>query len=130
MIQHLVASRQQALLPLGEIIAGLIVKNDTERAWLKGRFAMYEDIFEDSWVYQEIIGKGIQQQRAQEIQRQHQVLHFLLQRYFPDLLSPQHTEIETITDPEVLQNLIFKVGAAQTAQQAQHAIDAIRATHD
>ncbi len=130
MIEHLVASHQQVLLPLGEIIAGLMVKDETERAWLKGRFAMYSDIFEDSWVYQEIVEKGIQQQREQEIQRQHQVLHFLLQRHFPDPLASQHQKIETITDPEELQSLIFKVSAAQTAQEAQKAIDTMRATHN
>lgn len=131
MIEHLFASQQQALLPLGEIIAGFVAKDETERAWLKGRFAMYGDIFEDSWVYQELMSKGMEKGIAQGMEQgmekaMKQLLHMLLQRHFPDLLASQHKKIEIIKDPEVLQNLILKITDAKTAQEAQQAIDAVR----
>lgn len=91
---------------------------------------MHEDIFEESWVYQELMSKGMEKQRAQEVQRQHRALHVILQRHFPDLLAPQHKEIDSITDPEVLSDLVIKLSLAQTPQEAQQAIDTILATHD
>jgi predicted transposase YdaD len=133
MIQELIASQQLALLPLSEIIAGLVWKEKTEREWLQRRFAMYEDILEDSWVYQEIlhkgleqgINKGLEQGVQQETRRLRQVIYTILQSRFPDLMQDARVQIERASQPEALQELIVKLSLAQHAQEAQQALDAV-----
>jgi hypothetical protein len=41
MIEAMILARQFDLIPLGEVATGLVVRNETERIWLKRRFAMY-----------------------------------------------------------------------------------------
>jgi predicted transposase YdaD len=140
MIQELIASKQLALLPLGEIIAGLVWKDKSEQEWLRRRFAMYEDILEDSWVYQEILHKGmdkgleqgmgkgleqgIQREREQEARRLRQALYTIIRKRFPDLMQTAHDQAELATQPETLQELIVNISLAQHIQEAQQALDA------
>ena len=94
---------------------------------------MYEDLLEDSWVYQEILqkgmGRGLQQgaerERALEARRLRQTLYTILQSRFPNLVQKPHALVERATQPEVLQALIVKVSIAHTAQEAQQALDAL-----
>jgi predicted transposase YdaD len=146
MIQELIASKQLALLPLGEIIAGLVWKDKPEHEWLRRRFAMYEDILEESWVYQEILRKGldkgleqginkgleqgIQREREQEAQRLRQTLYTIIQKRFPDLMQIARIQVERATQPEVLQELIVNVSIAQHVQEAQLALDAADGEHE
>src|SRR5579885_83018 len=60
MIEGIVAAKQFNLLTLGEIFAGLVLKDSNDREWLKWRFAMHKDILEESWVYQEIVQEGLE----------------------------------------------------------------------
>ncbi len=145
MIQELIASKQLALLPLGEIIAGLVWKDKSEQEWLRRRFAMYEDILEDSWVYQEILhkgleqgigkgfeqgmGKGIQHEREQEARRLRRALYTIIQKRFPDLMQIARDQIESTTQPETLQELIVNISLALHIQEAQQALDAVNGEH-
>ncbi len=43
------------LLALAEMLGGLAFTKESEKAWFKRRFAMFQDIMKDSWVYQEIV---------------------------------------------------------------------------
>ncbi len=60
MIEGIVAAKQFNLLTLGEIFAGLVLKDSNDREWLKWRFTMHKDILEESWVYQEIVQEGLE----------------------------------------------------------------------
>jgi predicted transposase YdaD len=134
----LIASKQLALLPLGEIIAGLVWKDKSEQEWLRRRFAMYEDILEDSWVYQEILHKGmdkgleqgIQREREQEARRLRQALYTIIRKRFPDLMQTAHDQAELATQPETLQELIVNISLAQHIQEAQQALDAANGKHE
>jgi hypothetical protein len=61
MVSELSAIQEWGLLSLGKTIAGLVFTDEADQAELERRFAMYEDILEDSWVYQEILEKGQKQ---------------------------------------------------------------------
>ncbi len=98
---------------------------------------MYEDILEDSWVYQEILhkgmnkgleqgmSKGIQYEREAGMRRLRQTLYTILQNRFPDLMRVAPLLVERATEPEMLQDLIIKISLAQNAQEAQQALEAV-----
>jgi len=87
---------------------------------------MLEDILEESWTYKEIIKKGLQKGREEErqqwVQEQHQTLLSFVQLRFPALLTLAKQQTATINDPEVLHNLIVKLFAVQTADEARQAL--------
>jgi len=60
MIDGLVTSKELDLLPLGEMLAGLRFRDPVDREWLKRRFAVHSHFIEESWVYQEILQKGME----------------------------------------------------------------------
>ncbi|MBV9231673.1 MAG: hypothetical protein JOZ18_20360 [Chloroflexi bacterium] len=118
MIEGIVAARQFELLPLGEMLAGLVFKDSADRKELKRRFAVYHDIIEESWVYQEILQRGVEKGLQQGIQQgvQQGILK-LLQKRFPETVDLARKQINSMTDPDVLQDLLFKVSIAQNAQE-------------
>lgn len=58
MIVSLKATGKSDLLPLGYAFAALVLKKLEDRDWLRKRFAMLQDILEDSWAYQEMMAQG------------------------------------------------------------------------
>ncbi len=61
MIVSLDRAGKSDLLPLAYAFASLVFKNSEDRDWLRKRFTMLsEDIFEDSWAYQEMLAKGVE----------------------------------------------------------------------
>src|SRR5436305_2382032 len=62
MIEGIATAGQWNLLPLGQIIAGLVFTGDVEYEQMLRRFTMFGDyILEDSRVYQDILRKGMVQ---------------------------------------------------------------------
>jgi len=57
------------LLSLTYIIASMAFTKDVDRKWLKRRFAMLHDIFQDAWAYQEILQEGLQKGIEQGVQQ-------------------------------------------------------------
>ena len=88
---------------------------------------MFQDILRESWVYQEIgqqfheqgLEQGREEERRQELQRQHQTLMSFVQLHFPELPALANQQTKSINDPEVLQSVITKLFAAQTAEEAK-----------
>jgi predicted transposase/invertase (TIGR01784 family) len=134
MITTLVDKGETELLALGYAFGGLVPKNPAFTEWLKRRFAMLEDILEESWTYQEIVRKGMQkgiqqglqqgreEERQRRVQEQHQTLISLIQMRFPQLASLAKRRVAGIKDPEVLHNLISKMFAVQTTEEAKQAL--------
>ncbi|HZO75119.1 MAG TPA: hypothetical protein VFB60_23125 [Ktedonobacteraceae bacterium] len=150
MIEAIVAARQDNLLTLSEIVAGLVFKDDQDQAWLKGRFAMHKDIFEESWVYQEIVQEGlakgmqkgmeqglqqgmqqglqqglqqgVEQAMEQERQRQLQAFVSIVQGRFPELTERAKRRANETTDPVKLQELLIKIGLAKDIEEAKQAL--------
>ena len=60
MIVSLNNAGKSDLLPLAYAFASLVFKSTEDRDWLRRRFTMLsDDIFEDSWAYQEMLAKGL-----------------------------------------------------------------------
>jgi predicted transposase YdaD len=126
MIHELAAHEEYGLLQLAKTFASLVFKDNADREWLERGFAMYRDLLEDSWVYQEIekkgIEKGLQEERRQELQRLRKVLLTIVQRHFPEMLEVTRKQAETIQDPELLQNLTVAVSLARNIQEMMQAL--------
>ena len=48
---------QPGLLEWAKIFAGLVFKDQADHEWLERKFAMYNDIINESWVIQEAVQK-------------------------------------------------------------------------
>ncbi len=107
---------------------------------------MLEDILEESWTYQEIIQKGMQkgidlglekglqqglekgwekgreEVRRQWIREKRETLLSFVQMRFPELTLTAKQRISTINDPGALHDLIIKLFAVQTAEEARQAL--------
>ena len=127
------------LLSLTYIIASMAFTKDIDRKWLKRRFAMLHDIFQDAWAYQEILQEGLQKgieqgvqqgiekglqqgiekERQQRLQDQRQLLMTVVQTRFPELVAIAQRKADAIKEPDVLQALVLNTFAAQTEEQAR-----------
>jgi predicted transposase YdaD len=122
------------LLTLTYGLAALVFKKESEHDWLQRRFAMLEDVINESWAFQEIIQKGIAQGREQGIaqgiaqgreqglQAQRQSLLLLVQKQYPALLQLTHNVCNTVQNIEKLQEIFEKVLNAKNEQEAQQTI--------
>ncbi len=66
--------------------------------------------------------QGREEERQQWVQEQYQTLLSFVQVRFPVLLTLAKQQTATINDPEVLHNLIVKLFAVQTADEARQAL--------
>ena len=98
----------------------LAPEKESEREWLIERFAMYQDILQASWVYQEILQEG-REQGLEEGREQalRQTLISYMETRFPTLMPLAKQQTSTIKDPDVLQSVIVKLFAMQTAEEAE-----------
>lgn len=115
MITGLVSAGKQEALPLAYILAALVFENKDDLEWLKERFAMLEEIFQDSWAYQDIFHKG-------EAKGSQRTLSNVIEARFPEIVPLVQKYIDTIVDLEVFQDLVVK---ASTAEKNTEVIQAI-----
>jgi len=83
---------------------------------------VYKDIIEDSWFYQETMQKGVEKERQQELQRQRHALLTIVQARFPEMVDLTKKQIDSIADPESLQDLIVKISLAQNLPEVFQAL--------
>lgn len=69
---------------------------------------MYNDIIEESWVYQEW-----------EARVQRRTLLDIVQERFPEILHLVKKQAESIEDPEVLRRMVVKMSIVQTPEEAK-----------
>jgi hypothetical protein len=122
MIIELAAAEKYELLSQAKTIAGLVFRDEAEREWLERIFAVYHDIIEESWVYQEYVQKGIEKERQQELRRQRQALLTIIQWRFPGMVDLVKKQIDALDDPDSLQNLIVQISITQNSQEAEQAL--------
>ena len=116
-------------------------KSQEDREWLQRRWNIMSDILRDTWVYQEILKEGqekgiekgiekgreigleegIEKGRQEGLEALRQAMLGLVQARFSDKKIERQArgQAAIIKDPKILQDLIVKVGAAQTAEEAQ-----------
>lgn len=118
-----VASKKESL-PAAFVLASLAFKSEADREWLRKRFREMHDILRETPIYQEILREGREEERQQRLQDQRQTIVKLVQMRFPEILSLAKKQADIIKDPEVLQNLIAKMFAVSTLQEAvQYLLD-------
>lgn len=139
MIVSLDLAGKSDLLPLAYAFASLVFKSAEDRDWLRKRFTMLsEDIFEDSWAYQEMIARGLQKGFEKglhegrekglhegELQALRSVIADVVQERFPSLVTLVSSHIQKIEDTTLLRRLSVKLSAAQTVQEAEQVFKAI-----
>jgi hypothetical protein len=115
MVDRLGEAREFDLLAIAHLLGGLVFKGPEREAFRK-RFSMFQDILEESWVYQEIIEQGLEKGA---VQGQRQALMDFLQTRFPELLALGAQQMNSIKNAETLRTLGTKLFAAQTAEEAK-----------
>ncbi len=100
------------LLSLIYLLAELVCENDNDLLWLDRRFAMLYDVLQESRAYQRIKQEG-------ELQALHQTLLAIVETYFPTIMHLATRCTSEVQDSVVLQNLIVKLGHAQTLEEAR-----------
>ncbi len=132
MIKRLILIQDKELLAIAHTIAGLVLKSADDQEMLKRRFAMSDDILQQSWVYQEIKHKGVVEGRAEGQEKEHQMwlesqretFVNAVKARFPDLLSLALQKAHAINDPLVLQNIMVKLFAVQSLEEAKEILNA------
>ncbi len=109
MVTKIVEAQQPALLRYAQMFSSLVFKDKDDKAWLERRFAMYKDILEDSWVYQETKLEG-------KLDALHKTTINLVQAHFPEALEVVKRQIDGIKDENVLQNLIVQISFAKNTE--------------
>jgi predicted transposase YdaD len=129
-MREMVTTLQEAgeieLLALAYAFGGLVSGNEAYNEWFKRSFAMLEDILEESWTYKELIQKGLEkgreEERQQRIQEQRETLLSFVQMRFPELVPVARQQVASIKDPGALHDLIIKLFAVQTVEEARQAL--------
>jgi type II secretory pathway component PulM len=80
---------------------------------------MFQDILRESPIYQELVEQGREEERQQELQRQRQTLMGFVQRHFPEIGALAKQQIDSVTDPEILQTVILRLLDCQTIEEAK-----------
>src|SRR5258708_29737864 len=75
MITELVVAGEKDLLALSQLLGALAFKPETTKKWFRKRFTVYNDIIEESWVYQEWMA-----------QAHRQTLLHIVQARFPEIM--------------------------------------------
>src|SRR5205807_2059312 len=142
MIVTLKDAGKNDLLPLGYAFAALVLKKLEDRDWLRKRFAMLQDILEDSWAYQEMVAKGLQKGLEQGLQKGleqgleqglqkgevrglREAIVDVVQERFPEITVLARKQVDMLEDPALLRRLIVKISTAQTVKQAEQALATI-----
>jgi len=132
LIERLAVAKEYDLLAMAQVIGGLVFKKPPEKDAFRKRFGMFQDIISESWVYQEIIEEGLrkgleqgQKQGLEQGQKQglekalHQTLLTYMETRYPKLVVLAQQQTGSITDPTVLNQILSKVFALQTAEEVE-----------
>ncbi len=141
-VAELYAAHEYELLSLSRLIAGMVMKQPAQQEMLRRMFAMYRDILEESWAYQEILReghekgltegleKGLEKGLNQGLERgrsfgEMRALLTIIEKRFPELLQPFKERIEGVTDTPLLERLIGDVSVAQTIEEARQTLNTL-----
>jgi predicted transposase YdaD len=130
MVEHIAQAELWELLSISRTLTSLVFTAEAEKEWVKGIFAMYNDILRESWGYQEILqegeakgeAKGRAEERREQIKKQGKLLQKLVQQRYPDLLERARSFVESADDPIQLTQAMLHISAAQNSKQASRAL--------
>src|SRR5438128_244381 len=119
MIDRLAEAKKFDLLTMAQVLGGLVFEEENEREAFRRRFRMFQNVLRESWAYQEIGQEFLEKGREEERHRQLQTLLSFLQIRFPEMMTLAEQQTKSIKEPEVLQTVLSKLFAAQTAEEAK-----------
>jgi len=94
--------KAEELLSLTYGLAGLVFEQESEHDWLQRRFAMIDDVIEESWTFQEKKQKWLKEAKRQD-------LLLLIKAYFPSLVQLAQDVCNASQTLEELQDLFENV---------------------
>lgn len=131
------------LLELTGLFAGLAFTKPSDKEWSKGRFAMLKDVFKNNFMYDFFVEQakeqlleqgreqGLEQGREQGLEQgREQMRKQLLRTYcenlmsvfrerYPDLLMLAQKKLANVEQPEILEQLLFKMALARSEGEIQ-----------
>lgn len=143
MINRLAKDSEKELLALAEMFGGLAFTKESEKVWFKRRFAMFQDIMKDSWVYQELrqemleeglaqgleegLAQGLEQGRAQgleqgfarSLEETRQAIVQLVKERFPGLEMLAAQRVAPLADLRALHMLLVEVASTRETEVAR-----------
>ncbi len=108
--------KQAELLSLTYGLAALVFKEESEHLWLQRRFAMIDDVINESWAFQDLIQRG-RKEGIEEAKKQDLLL--FIQTYFPNLSQTAQNVCNDIQSLEELQGLFEKVLLAKDEEKVR-----------
>lgn len=140
-ITGLHTTEKYGLLSVTELLASLVLTDETDQQWLQRRFAMLKDILRDTPAYQRILEEGLeaglekglekgfqrgrQETIKQELQHQRKALLNLLLDRFPRIVRRTKKYVDAIDDTEIMLSVIIKMATIQTAEEAEQLLAAV-----
>ncbi len=147
-VDEVIAGLQEAkkydLLPVTELLASLVLKDQADQEWIKRRFAMLQDALRETPAYQRILEEGreegreevrealqtelhqqqvalqkVQHQQQEALQKQREGLLDVMLERFPLLAGRARNYAKTIDDPDKLFSLIIDMAKASNAEEAE-----------
>ena len=138
-VEQMVHSLEQVgnenLLALGYAFAVRMLTQEMDQLWLKEMFMSVENIFEGTWIYDEILQKGvvkgleqgvkqgikqgIEQGIEQELQALRATLVSFVKAHFSDQLALARQQVGLITTPSQAQECLEKLFAARTNDEVR-----------
>jgi hypothetical protein len=113
----------QELLWLTYGLSGLVLKKPTDKLWLKRRFAMLQDLLEESWTLQEFRDEYLQQGEVRGVAlgltQMRQTIVDIVQERFPVLAQLAAGIAAAISDLAQLRQLAVRLSCAQSAEEAR-----------
>jgi len=117
MLEELKCNDNEALIPLALTFATLAYRNSLDDLdWLKRRMSMLGDIIRESPFYQWILEEGMEKGVEQGFES---ALQTLVHVRFPQLSPLAEERVPLLRKPELLNDLIAKIGTAQTVEEAE-----------
>jgi hypothetical protein len=125
-------------LTLTCLFASLAFTAPEDKEWLRRRFTMLKDIFAETPLYEYLLeltrdqvepqvrAQALEEGRKEGLQVLLQDLHksliVIVQSRFPKLIKLAKTQSRQIKDATVMSEILTKVGAAQTIEEAEEAL--------
>jgi hypothetical protein len=137
----------EGLLWLTYGLAGLVLKKENDKNWLRRRFAMLKDILKESWTFQEmrdelseelrgelrnelrdeLRDKFLLEGKAQGLAQMRQAVVDIVQDCFPELEQLAKDVVANITDLTQLRHLLVKLSSsAHSPEQARQILLAFK----
>lgn len=128
MIEGLRTAGKDDILALGFAFAGLTYRTEDDKQWLKRRFAMFHDILEDSWSYQEIVQKGLDKGLEKGLDQgkliaSRSFITRIIEKHFPSLLPLAQKKVAHIKAVAELNSAFDKLLEVQTLEQARQVLE-------